>query len=180
VPFSPARGRALLDEREGGIDDIEMIYTGGSVFDPLVSTLRDAWREGLGAGVIPTSVEWPEFFRRLMHDPAPIAVMGYAADYPDPDAMLRVLFHSQQGYNLPGWHQEDFDRLVEQAARMLDPQARLAAYREADRILVNEAVAVLPLGYAQGRTLVKPHLGVPSVPPMWMLIKEMTVGQEDA
>jgi ABC-type oligopeptide transport system substrate-binding subunit/class 3 adenylate cyclase len=178
VQYKPAEGRKLIKEsvlgKEVAGGNVELIYAGGSEFDPLVSTLRASWGEHLGVEVSLTSVDWPEFFKRLEVDPAPMGILGFSADYPDPDAMLRVLFHSTDGYNLPGWRNEVFDRLVGDAARMADPLARLDAYREADRILIEEEVAVLPLGYAQGRTLLKSHLNVPPVAPMWMLFKEMS------
>ncbi len=44
--------------------------------------------------------------------------------------------------------------------------------------LVREEVAVMPLGYAQGRTLVKPTLRVPRMAPYLMQFKEMVLGEE--
>jgi ABC-type oligopeptide transport system substrate-binding subunit len=42
------------------------------------------------------------------------------------------------------------EQLLEEAAHTTDRARRLAMYREADRILVNEEVVVCPLAYAMG------------------------------
>jgi len=77
--------------------------------------------------------------------------MGWTADYLDPDTFLRVgIAHSHLR-----WHNAAYEELVERARQVLDQQERLAMYREADRILIDEA-AVIPLGYMRGHMLTKP------------------------
>ena len=60
---------------------------------------------------------------------------AWIADYPDPDSFLRV------GLRMfpTGWHHERYDRLVSQAGRVEAQAERLELYREADRILVEQA-----------------------------------------
>jgi oligopeptide transport system substrate-binding protein len=75
--------------------------------------------------------------------------------------MLRVQFHSEQGFNPPRWHNDQFDDLVEKAARVTDHEERMALYQEADRILVADQVAIMPLGYGVGRMLAKAWVSLP-------------------
>lgn len=82
---------------------------------------------------------------------------GWSADYPDPDNFL----HQSSFYRVPwnrGWRHSRLEQLLEAAARTTDRSQRLAMYREADRILVNEEAVAAPLGYSAGESvnLVKP------------------------
>ena len=73
---------------------------------------------------------------------------GWTADYPDPDSVLR----QSHFYRIPrhrGWNHPRLDQLLEEAARTVDRSRRLAMYREADRILVNDEIVAVPLFYAQ-------------------------------
>jgi len=137
-----------------------------------VRFLRNAWREQLGVAVHIQNLEWKAFMERGETDPAPLSLWGWFADYPDPDNMLRVLFHSQEGFNPPRWQNVLFDGLVEEAAEITDQQRRMQLYAAADRILVAEEAAVVPLGYGRGRILVKPWVTVPPVRPALMRLKE--------
>jgi oligopeptide transport system substrate-binding protein len=97
----------------------------------------------------------------LQEDPANLTVAGWTADYPDPDGMLRTVFHSTDGLNRPRWHNRRFNTLVNEAAKLNDPYQRIELYRDADRILVAEQAAAVPLGYGRGRMLVKPWVYYP-------------------
>jgi oligopeptide transport system substrate-binding protein len=71
---------------------------------------------------------------------------GWIADYPDPHNFLREssfyrVLHAR------GWRNERLDGLLEEGARTTDRPRRLAMYREADRIMVNEEVVTVPIGY---------------------------------
>jgi ABC-type oligopeptide transport system substrate-binding subunit len=61
--------------------------------------------------------------------------MGWSADYPDPENFLRVGLENEG----TGWRNEECDRLVREARRLLDQEERMALYQRADRILIREA-----------------------------------------
>ena len=78
-------------------------------------------------------------------------------DYPDPDNFLR----QSSFYRIlrtRGWRHPRLEQLLEEAARTPDRARRLAMYREADRILVNDEAVVVPLTYQNLRNveLLKP------------------------
>ena len=43
------------------------------------------------------------------------------------------------------WFREDFDKLLDDAATRIDPEARTELYREAQRILIEEGGAIVPV-----------------------------------
>ncbi len=135
------------------------------------SYLAHAWEATLGVKVRLSRLEWAELLRRGREDPPDLTISGWAADYPDADDMLRVVFH---GHPLR-WHSAQFDSIVEEAARIADRKRRIELYQKADRILVADEAAVLPLGYAQGRQLVKPYVRLPRTPPYLLRLKHAVV-----
>jgi oligopeptide transport system substrate-binding protein len=83
--------------------------------------------------------------------------MRWAADYLDPQNFLSTLLHSQAPENRTGYNNPQFDKLVDQADRETDPAKRLALYKEADQIVVNDAPWV-PLYYPRDTELHKPYV----------------------
>jgi ABC-type oligopeptide transport system substrate-binding subunit/tetratricopeptide (TPR) repeat protein len=182
LAYDPERARRLLAQADypagQGFPKITWLYSGGLADEPVVPFLRRAWRENLGLNLEAQSLEWGVFMERLGRDPAHLTLIAWLADYPDPDALLRVLLHSTEGINPPRWHNARFDALVEEAARVADQTRRMELYQEADRILVAEEAVIMPLSYAQGRILVKPWVTIPRVPPVLMRLKHIVLQRE--
>jgi ABC-type oligopeptide transport system substrate-binding subunit len=177
LAYDPSRARRLLTEAGypggRGFPEVTWLYSGGSTREPVVPFLRNAWRRHLGLTLRVQYLEWKEFMDRGERDPAHLSLWGWFADYPDPDNMLRVVFHSAEGFNAPRWQSTRFDAVVEEAAEITDQRRRMDAYQEADRILVAEEAVALPLGYGRGRILVKPWVTVPRVPPALLRLKDV-------
>jgi len=184
LAYDPERARSLLAQAgypEGqGFPKVSWVHVGGSAGEPPeVPFLRKAWREKLGLSLEAQNLEWGPFMERLYRDPAHLTLKGWLADYPDPDCFLRVLFHSTEGNNDLRWHNARFDALVGEAARVADQTRRMELYREADRILVAEETVIMPLGYAQGRILMKPWVTMPRVPPVLMRLKHVVLQRKE-
>jgi oligopeptide transport system substrate-binding protein len=118
---------------------------------PQSEYLQAQWREYLGIEIAPEIVDYWMFLDRLDKEPPHMWLIGWTADYPDPDNFLRVGFPRQE----TGWRNEAYVRLVEEARRVMDQEQRMEMYHEADRILVEEA-AIMPFSYGGCQLLVKP------------------------
>ena len=79
-------------------------------------------------------------------------ILGWRADYPDPDNFLRALIGDIQRHR---WQDSAYESLVKKAQRSLDQEERMKLYGEAEKILVNEA-PIMPILYWSNRMLVKP------------------------
>jgi oligopeptide transport system substrate-binding protein len=165
-------------KRGQGFPQVELIYTEGSRANPLPAILQRLWREVLGIEVQALELAWGDFLERQKRDPPDIAINGWLADYPDPDSMLRLLFHEQEGLNRIHWSNTEFNELVEEAARITDRRRRLELYQAADRILVAEQAAVMPLSYAQGKQLLKPYVQLPRTPPSMLRLKHAVIQRD--
>jgi ABC-type oligopeptide transport system substrate-binding subunit len=154
LPYQPEEARQLLAEAGhpggGGFPALDCVALGVST--TAVEWLREHWRETLGIETNWRILDWVTFVERMNNEEPPdLWIWGWAADYPDPDNFLRVGFP----WDLTGWRNSNYDRLVEKARRAMDQQERIRLYREADRILVQEA-AIMPVFYMRRHNLVKP------------------------
>jgi len=156
-------------------------HSGGSAGEPVVRFMHRAWRENLGLELEPQGMDWRQFHRQLELDWPHLCLFGWSADLPDPDGFLRVTYHSTEGLYAGrcGWRSARFDALVEEAARVANPARRMVLYQEADRILVREETAIMPLWYAPGRILVQPWVTIPRVPSALLNLKEIILEGEE-
>lgn len=94
-------------------------------------------------------------------NPPCIYFAGWGADYPDPDKFLRVAVFKHDF----GWEDATYRGLVEEAGRIMDHSERIRMYRQADRILIEQA-ALMPTYYVQANTLPKPWIKGFNISPM--------------
>lgn len=158
LPHDPAAARLLMAESgypEGrGFPSLDMVWFDIDI--PLMrkegSYLSQVWQEQLGITIHPDYVPFNEWFDLMQHlDLPPIILYGWFADFPDPDDFLRA--------GLPGTIRTDRRiREINKAARVLTDQGRrLALYKEADKILMEEAL-VVPLIYSSGHFFISPRV----------------------
>jgi ABC-type oligopeptide transport system substrate-binding subunit len=119
----------------------------------LGENLQTQWRENLGVKIKWETVEWQAILARLGEQVPHLLIMGWMADYPDPDNFLRARIDHIQYQS--GWRNERYDRLVRQAQRSLDQGERIKLYGEAEQILVDES-PIMPVFHTSVRLLVKP------------------------
>jgi oligopeptide transport system substrate-binding protein len=67
------------------------------------------------------------------------------------------LFTSNSGNNNTRWKSKRYDELVEQAARQLDSKKRVKLYNEAQRILCETDVPIVPLFVTTEATVLNPR-----------------------
>jgi oligopeptide transport system substrate-binding protein len=150
LPFKPDEARLLLAEAgypEGrGLPELEMVW------DDIPSSVEQShsiariWQEQLGVTVRPLHLPPFEWAARITSEQPAIAYVGWAADFPDPENFLRRQFFTKQGH-------ERFLALIDAAGTTIDQQERLDLYRQADKLLIDEAL-IIPLYYGMGHYLV--------------------------
>jgi oligopeptide transport system substrate-binding protein len=159
LPFDPDRARRLLTEAGypggQGLPPLTYVYNTGPVNTLIAENLQAQWKRNLNVSVALDNAEWKVYLKRLQNDPPALFRLGWGADYPDPDNFM-ALFTAGSGNNHSGWANPRYDALVAEAAAEPDPQKRLALYRQAQRILTEEDVPIIPLFADVQNVLIKP------------------------
>ena len=157
LPYDPEQARQLLADAG---------YPGGRGLPPLTMVapqaapqyleeyLRAHWRENLGIEVQWEGVALIDLWDRLQTEQPPLHFNGWVGDLPDPDNFLRVAVQLQVA-SYAGWRHQAYERLVEEARRVMDQTERIRLYRQAEQILVEEA-PIMPVAYGRRQGLVKP------------------------
>jgi len=98
-------------------------------------------------------------FNQLMHEwKIPMGMVGYGADYADPQSMLGVPWRSRpRGFTRHDWANTRFDALIDRARGHTDREKRYEWYDEAESILASDVGGAF-LWHDQGFQLRKPWL----------------------
>ena len=156
LPYDPTAARALLAQAGDGpgrtpFPPVEIWHWSGSVVADPVNACIQQWQENLGVEVLARSAPWPDYLKRLDQSLTHLWFSGWSADYPDPDTFLRVGL-SQYRRN---WPKLPYEELLETARRITDQPRRMLLYRQADRMVIEDAL-VMPMAYGVEHSLVKP------------------------
>ena len=160
VSFNPPEARRLLREagypNGKGFPRVVLGYNNEEDHKMVAEALQGMWQRNLGVLVTLESQEWKVYLRKLQDDPPDIFRLGWGADYPDPDNFMKI-FTSNSGNNSTRWQNRRYDQLLEQAARELEPSKRRSLYDEAQKILCETDVPIIPLFWTAESTLLSPH-----------------------
>jgi oligopeptide transport system substrate-binding protein len=159
LKFNPAEARRLLSEAgypDGkGLPSIVLGYNTDEEKKLIAEAIQSMWQKHLGVVVRIENQEWKVFLKKLQNDPFPVFRAGWGADYPDPDNFMK-LFTSNSGNNHGRWKNSRYDELLEIAARELDAKKRGKIYDDAQKLLTEIDVAIVPLYWKAESTILSP------------------------
>jgi len=170
LAFDPELARQLLKESKyggpDGLPSVTITQVGGGANVPFdVQAMVEMWKENLGVEVEIEQTEAATFFEDLDAGRLHMWATGWIMDYPDPEDILDIHFHSQSRLNNTRYSNPELDALLEQARTEQDVNRRLSLYQQAEQIVIEEAVWV-PLYNGRDHALVKPYVKGFEFPPM--------------
>lgn len=144
-PHDPARARALLAEAgyPDGLD-LEYVTVPDDETEKLAQSMQADFAEA-GIRLRITLVSWSTYLTAVGKPGGPaLSFTSWIADYPDPSNFLDIRFHSRAiaedgSTNDSFYANAELDALLDAARGELDPAARAAMYRRAERILHDDA-----------------------------------------
>jgi oligopeptide transport system substrate-binding protein len=125
------------------------------------------YKANLGVDIALDPVD-PTTYTAIQKDPTTFPLLsrgGWCADYPDPQNWLSVYWRSDTTFaSRPGYKNEEFDKLVNEADATVDPVKRLDLYKQAQQLLLADIPAAF--GYnSLNHYLVKPWVkGIQTTP----------------
>ncbi|MGQ9779401.1 MAG: peptide ABC transporter substrate-binding protein [Bacillota bacterium] len=138
-----------------GLPELPFLFVPSPRNEKLAQTVTANLAE-LGLKVVPTPVKWQEYERRLAGGDFALARAGWTADYLDPHAFLAV-FAGDSPANLGGYQSQAFEVALNEAASAKDPDRRMAALHEAEKVLLSD-LPILPISFAKTSFLLQPGL----------------------
>jgi len=151
----------LYTARVHKIGRMKFGYNCNAGHETRVFYLYDAWRNNLSFAGSQFDISCTDFgtFRteRRAGNVYDIQRNAWGADFPHPDNQLRDLFATGAGNNNNGYSNKAFDDLLNKAAAESDPTKSNELYKQAQRLLVDDA-AVLFMRYGVNRNLVKAYV----------------------
>ena len=119
--------------------------------------MQEQWKKHLNINIQFESQEWKVFLSRLDLDPPQIFRLGWGADFPDPDNFMN-LFITTSGNNRLRWGNLQYDQLVARGSVLKNLQDRKRVYDEAQILLTETEVPMIPLFVSAQNILVKPYI----------------------
>ena len=159
--FNPQKARSLL--ANAGYADgknfpkVTAVFNTGDVNRLVGEYLQEQWKKHLNIDIKFESQEWKVFLSRLDLDPPQIFRLGWGADFPDPDNFMN-LFITTSGNNRLQWANQHYDQLVAKGSTLKNPQDRKTVYDEAQVLLTETEVPMIPLFVSAQNLLVKPYI----------------------
>lgn len=160
LPYDPERARQLLAEAgyPGGQDfpTFELLYNTSESHRTLAVAIQQMWKRELGIDVSLYNQEWKAYLATRQAGNFDILRAAWFGDYDDPNTFLS-LGESDNGNNHTNWRSPEYDALLQQAARTLDPEARRAIFQKAEALLI-EAMPVIPIYFYVTSKLIDPSV----------------------
>lgn len=140
-----AEARALLDQAGFPRDFVvELLFNKDSGHDLIAQAIAKNWQQYLGVQTALAQKEIKIFREDLKNKQYMTGRAGWYGDYGDPTTFLDICY-STDGNNDRAYSSPAYDALLDKAAIEPDPDKRMALLSEAERILVEEDLPLIPL-----------------------------------
>ncbi len=134
-----------------------LLYDAAGIHETIALALGEMWRSNLGVDVRLEKREWKHLLA-ARENPSEWQAMPFAwsGDYDHP-ATFTDLFHSASPQNLPGYSNERYDALLEDARATIDPAEQMRLYAAAEAVALEDE-PIAPLYFFVSKHLVSPSI----------------------
>jgi len=174
VKYDPEAAKAelqsYLDEKGVTADslDLSLMYNTSTGHQAIAEAIQQMWKDALGVNVKLVNQEFRVYLDTVQSRDTPqIWRLGWCLDYPDAnnfDKDNNTVGGSQnpaengEPYGGFNWKNEEYERLVREAAIETDPVKRVELYAQAEQIaIVNDAI-MIPLYWYTNLDLTRPYV----------------------
>ena len=110
----------------------------------IAENIQAQLKKNLGVTVELQNQEWKVYLKQLQADAPHIFRMGWMADYPDPSNFMDLMLSYSEN-NHTRWKNNKYDEMVGKARAEQNLESRKSLYAQAQALLVEDDVPVVPL-----------------------------------
>ncbi len=151
------KAQALLAEagypNGSGFPKLEILYNTSENHKSIGEFIQQQWFDNLGVDVDLTNQEWGVYLNTRRKGDFHIARAGWIGDYPDPNTFLDM-FVSGGAMNGGRYANSAYDELIRKASSLPDGPERANVLADAERTLVEEDTAIMPIYYYMSKNLI--------------------------
>jgi oligopeptide transport system substrate-binding protein len=161
-----------------GFPPTELLYNSSEGHRKLAVAIQQMWKKHLNIDISLNNQDWKVYLDSVTTGNYQIARAGWIGDYVDPNTFLDMWL-TDGGNNSTGWHNDEYDRLISEAApKAKERTQRYAHFRRAEAILL-DAMPIIPIYTYNSIHLVHPDVkGLPSNILDYALYKQMYLSGE--
>lgn len=136
---------------------LELKFNTNEDHQKVAENIQAQLKKNLGIEVELKNEEWKVFLNTQKTDPPHLYRSGWFADYPDPDNFMTLMTSASEN-NRTRWKSTKFDEIVKKAASVTNKEERRKLYSDAQKMLVEDEVPVIPLYSGVAHLLVNERL----------------------
>ena len=159
LSFNPEKARELLQQAQTNSipPKIQIFYNTTTDHKMIAENIQSQLKKNIGLNVELNNQEWKTYLQRLKTKQVELFRLGWLADYPDPDNFMNLMT-SFSDNNHTNWKNKKYDQLILQAMKMENTSLRKQLYTQAQKILLEEDVAVFPIFTGVSHILISPRI----------------------
>jgi len=167
IKFDAAEAKRVLSEylkeknQTAASLNLTLAYNTSPGNQKIAQAAQEMWKANLGVTVTPVAQEWDTLVKNIKSKNAPAMWrFGWCLEYPDANNFMRDVVAlggsvnpAERNASVGGlnWKNDRFEDVVKRAALERDNAKRVELYGQAEKILVNDDAAVIPVyWYARG------------------------------
>ncbi|MEQ7049171.1 peptide ABC transporter substrate-binding protein [Paenibacillaceae sp. P-4] len=157
-----AEAKALLEKglKESGLTEMPeftLTHNTNEMHKKVAQAVANMWKNTLGLKIKVENQEWGVFLKNRTALNYQVARAGWTTDYNDPMSFID-LYTTGSGNNDIGYNNPEFDKLVKDAKISVDPNARMDLIKQAEKKLIADDMAIIPIFYHTNVHLQKPYV----------------------
>jgi oligopeptide transport system substrate-binding protein len=148
----------LAEEGMKTLPEVTLLYNTSEGHKKLAEAVVDMWRKTLGVEVKLANQEWGTFLETRKAGQFDIARSGWGADINHPINFTYDLIHPKSGNNDGRYNNPKVQELLDGSLVAETPEKTIEMLAEAEKIAIQDDMAVLPAYYYTTVTMVKPGI----------------------
>jgi oligopeptide transport system substrate-binding protein len=155
-------GRCVLETDQSvkgafPVQEVNILYNTSESNKAVAEFIQAQWKQNLGVTLPLNNQEWKTFLKvRKDVDYKGFGRAGWVGDYIDPFTFLN-LFYGKNNDSSTGWHKPEYDKMLDEANKQLDPDKRYEMLARAEYFLMKDQ-PVIPFLTQETNWIKKPYI----------------------